>query len=51
MAPPIRVRTEGSRWIVDFGGGITMRFVSRDDAVATAQAAAKSENRELDLAS
>jgi hypothetical protein len=44
---PVRVLSQGSRWVVDYGGGITRRFESRDEAIAHAQALADNEGREL----
>lgn len=49
-APPIRVAPEGFRWVIDYGGGITRRLTSREEAVALAESAAAAENRELDVA-
>jgi len=48
--PPIRVVFEGFRWVVDYGGGITRRLSSRDEAVELAQEAAAAEDRALELA-
>lgn len=48
--PPIRVVFEGFRWVIDYGGGITRRLSSRDEAVELAQAAAAAEDRVLELA-
>jgi len=49
-APPIRVVFEGFRWVIDYGGGITRRLTSRDEAMELAQAAAAAEDRPLELA-
>ena len=49
-APPIRVAPEGFRWVIDYGGGITRRLTSREEAVALARRAAVAENRGLDVA-
>lgn len=49
-APPIRVLLEGFRWVVDYGGGITRRLTTREEAVALAREAANAEDRVLDLA-
>jgi len=48
--PPIRVVFEGFRWVIDYGGGITRRLSSRDEAVELAQEAAAAEDRALELA-
>jgi hypothetical protein len=48
--PPIRVVSEGFRWVIDYGGGITRRLKSRDEAVELAQQAAAAEDRALELA-
>jgi hypothetical protein len=48
--PPIRVVFEGFRWVIDYGGGITRRLISRDEAVALAYTAAAAESRDLDVA-
>ena len=48
--PPIRVVLEGFRWVIDYGGGITRRLTSREEAVALAQVAAAAEDRLVDLA-
>jgi hypothetical protein len=48
---PIRIVSERSRWVVDYGGGITQRFSSRDEAIAHAQNSADREGRKLILPS
>ena len=48
--PPIRVVADGFRWVIDYGGGITRRLSSRDEAVELAQVAAAAEDRALELA-
>lgn len=48
--PPIRVVLQGVRWIVDYGGGITRRVASRDEALALAQSAADAEDRSVEIA-
>ena len=48
--PPIRVVSEGFRWVIDYGGGITRRLSSREEAVELAQRAASAEDRALELA-
>ena len=48
--PPIRVVFEGFRWVIDYGGGITRRLSSRDEALELAQQAAAAEDRALELA-
>lgn len=48
--PPIRVVFDGFRWVIDYGGGITRRLTSRDEAVELAQEVAAAENRVLDVA-
>jgi hypothetical protein len=47
----IKVTFDQSRWVVDYGGGITRRFAERNDAVNAAKAAAASEGRAVDLKS
>jgi hypothetical protein len=48
--PPIRVVLDGVRWVIDYGGGITRRLASREEAVALARTAAAAERRMLDVA-
>jgi hypothetical protein len=47
--PPIRVVLEGVRWVIDYGGGITRRLTSRDEAVELAREVAAAEDRALEL--
>jgi hypothetical protein len=48
--PPIRVLFEGYRWVIDSGGGITRRLISREEALELAEAAAAAEDRVVELA-
>ena len=47
---PIRVFPQFDKWTVDFGGGITQTFASRDEAISAAQRTAQTEQRELEIA-
>lgn len=46
---PVKVSFDSIRWEVDFGGGITQRFSSYDEAITAAQRAASTEGRDVDV--
>jgi hypothetical protein len=48
---PVKVSFDSIRWEVDFGGGISQRFATYDEALAAAQRTAASEGRDIDVAS
>lgn len=45
----IKVSLNHGSWVVDYGGGISRLFNSREEAIDTARDAAAIEGRELDI--